>query len=249
MGPGGGSDPSAGDDTAAPPGCGDGVVEGDEACDDGAHNGDGYGWCKATCSGRQTTSPNAIYVATSGDDGNPGTRDAPLRSVGAGIVKAAATDADVYVSKGVYAEAGTLALAEGVSIFGGFDADDDWSRSPDNLTRVDVAAATAATAKGLAAVTVLDLLTLAGADAGAPGSSAYGVLASESDGLTIVDAVIEVGRGSDGSDATPSSGSAASGGVGAPGQPGCEDSTGFCSTCPQPCPTWSAGAGWQPARP
>ncbi len=58
-----GSESESGD-TVAPPGCGDGVIEGDEACDDGAFNGSGYGWCDGTCGGLRKTSPNAIYVAT-----------------------------------------------------------------------------------------------------------------------------------------------------------------------------------------
>ncbi|MCA9638739.1 MAG: hypothetical protein KC420_22080, partial [Myxococcales bacterium] len=48
------SDPAGSEsegDTVAPPGCGDGVVEGDEVCDEGPWNGAGYGWCNGICSG------------------------------------------------------------------------------------------------------------------------------------------------------------------------------------------------------
>ncbi|MCB9701498.1 MAG: hypothetical protein H6711_06385 [Myxococcales bacterium] len=230
------SDPAGSEsegDTVAPPGCGDGVVEGDEVCDEGPWNGAGYGWCNGICSGIKGTSPNAIYVATSGDDGNPGTRDQPLKTVAAGITKAAATDADVYVAKGVYPEAATLKMADGVSVFGGYDEGDDWSRSPDNLTRIEVGDPTAVRAEGLGSTTVLHLLTIAGGDA-PPGASAYGVFASGCDDLGIFESVIEAGVAGDGGDGEDTSGSAANGGAGQPGQPGCEDSTGLCSTCSKP---------------
>ncbi len=229
---------SEGGDTVAPPGCGDGVVEGDEACDDGAFNGSGYGWCDGVCSGLRKTSPNAIYVATSGDDGNPGTRTEPLLTVSAGMIKADAVDADVYVAKGAYNEAQTLDMIDGISLFGGFDENDDWSRSPDNLTRIDVASAIAISALSLESKTAITVMTIAGGDGGI-GESAVGVLASESDGLVIESCVIEAGSGGGGALGEDATEVAASGGSGLAGQPGCEDSSGLCSSCGKP----QGGAG------
>ncbi|HEX7836871.1 MAG TPA: hypothetical protein VF469_05375, partial [Kofleriaceae bacterium] len=73
----------------------------------------------------------AIYVAPSGDDAAAGTKDAPARTLGAGIAKAAeGSIGAVFVQAGAYAEA--LAMRSGVTVYGGFDA--SWSRSDAAIT-------------------------------------------------------------------------------------------------------------------
>lgn len=69
----------------------------------------------------------AIFVSRSGSDQAPGTREAPLASLGAAVERAAAGQADVYVAAGEWDE--TLNLRSGVSVFGGFDPS-SWSRDP-----------------------------------------------------------------------------------------------------------------------
>ena len=66
----------------------------------------------------------AVYVATTGNDANPGTKAAPKKTVQAGIAAAAAMAdvPDVYVSAGTYDESGGLALASGVNLDGGYTA-------------------------------------------------------------------------------------------------------------------------------
>ena len=79
-----------------------------------------------------------IYVrAADGDDGAAGTRDTPLRSVAAGILKADTlfSAAQVKVAEGSYdidsASGGTIILQEGISVLGGYSAADWSDRDPD----------------------------------------------------------------------------------------------------------------------
>src|SRR4051794_7957488 len=61
----------------------------------------------------------AIYVArTGGSDTNAGTKQAPLKTIGAGITKAAAANPPlaVFVGGGTYNEA--LAMKSGVTVYG-----------------------------------------------------------------------------------------------------------------------------------
>ena len=60
-----------------------------------------------------------IYVATTGDDAYEGTRARPLKTITAAVSAALSAGSDVYVSAGIYDE--SVTLANGVSLFGGFD--------------------------------------------------------------------------------------------------------------------------------
>jgi putative metal-binding protein/uncharacterized protein DUF1565 len=114
--------------TTCDPDCDDGNAQlhqgQPEICGDGLDN-DCEGGPDDICQGLGT------YVsATTGDDTNPGTRDAPLRSISKGIAQAESIGhgVDVYISEGGYME--SVALVEGVSLFGGYackEAPCDWS--------------------------------------------------------------------------------------------------------------------------
>ncbi len=74
-----------------------------------------------------------VFVATSGNDSNPGTMEAPLLTIGAGLEKAAADEKVLFVAAGTYEEE---PLDVRVSMFGGYDA--AWNRSLFPLTtRID----------------------------------------------------------------------------------------------------------------
>src|SRR6187551_1056550 len=63
----------------------------------------------------------AIYVdGAGGADSNPGTLNAPLATIAAGIDKAGATSPPlaVFIREGTYAE--SLTMTAGVSLYGGF---------------------------------------------------------------------------------------------------------------------------------
>ena len=75
---------------------------------------------------------HGVFVSGLGDDANPGTMAAPKRTLAAGIAAAIGHEKDVYVTEGVFPE--TLTVANGVSVFGGYDA--SWHRSPSNVTKI-----------------------------------------------------------------------------------------------------------------
>jgi hypothetical protein len=102
----------------------------------------------------------AIFVATTGDDADPGTRAAPKRTIGAAITEAAgdAQKTEVYVSAGTYME--TVQLTAGVSVYGGYNAAAGWERSATNVATVQ-GDTTAVTGDGIAQQTTVDRLTIA----------------------------------------------------------------------------------------
>lgn len=94
--------------------------------------GSGTGDAGPDCGGMTC---NAIFVATSGDDGAAGTMDAPLATVSAGVRKAAQTSPalPVYVQAGIYHEG--VQMSPGVTVYGGFDT--MWKRADQNTTEID----------------------------------------------------------------------------------------------------------------
>src|SRR5207248_9378393 len=95
-----------------------------------------------------------------GGDSNPGTMAAPKRTLAAGISAAVVQGKNVYVTEGLFQE--TLNVANGVSVFGGYDA--TWQRSPAHITNITGAPTggdtQGAVAQGVTTSTTLQLLTL-----------------------------------------------------------------------------------------
>jgi hypothetical protein len=163
-----------------------------------------------------------IYVAESGnDDTGEGTPTAPFRSIGHGLEVAVARGVAtgrihaVAVSRGTYSE--RVVLVNGVSIYGGFDAEDGWSRNETNETIVVSAAVVDGRMEGvvadsISAPTVVERLTvrvgsmlLADLDVDLYGVRVVGSTPVLPDlgGLVLRDLVVEVGDASDGVDGTP----------------------------------------------
>ncbi|MBN2496851.1 MAG: choice-of-anchor D domain-containing protein [Deltaproteobacteria bacterium] len=185
------------------------------------------------CDGIDGEIDRAVFVSALGDDGHDGSMNYPVRSISRGLQVAVADSKDyLLVSAGTFNEASTLSLANGKSIYGGYDPV-SWQRSSGNVTRIVVSSSTAVSASGISSTTWLAQLEIEGANAAA-GGSAYGVLAVSSSGLGLLDCTVEAGRGGDGSDGSSPSGSASDGGNGNPGQAGCEDSSWPCSSCDRP---------------
>ena len=90
------------------------------------------------CDGIDGDVERAVFVAVTGDDFNAGTREAPFRTIQHGIDRAVAlADKDhVYVSEGTYAEA--IVLSDGVSVWGGYSAANDWERAASHAVVIDV---------------------------------------------------------------------------------------------------------------
>ena len=80
---------------------------------------DGTDW---NCDGIDGEVDNGVFVAKTGDDGNPGTRIQPMLTIQAAIAKAKADGKrDVYVNTSVYSE--NIVLQPGISVYGGYSAD------------------------------------------------------------------------------------------------------------------------------
>ncbi|HUQ67985.1 MAG TPA: Ig-like domain-containing protein, partial [Planctomycetaceae bacterium] len=172
----------------------------------------------------------ALFVRPDGSDDAVGTREQPMRTVSAAITRARTRGdgTDVYVSAGRFG--GTLALATGVSLYGGFDPA-TWVRSRGLETRID-GGSTALTGTDVTGITV-DGLTIAGSNASGIGTSAYGVLFARSSAITVSNSTILVGNGAAG---TAGAGgiAGASGGSGSAGRPGVENGGFLCGSGPQP---------------
>ena len=176
------------------------------------------------CDGVDGNAAEAIFVATSGSDSNPGTRDAPRKNLPLAIDLAALLGKDIYVSEGEYYLPETLDLTEGVSIYGGY-AHEDWARDDANLVQFDVDDQIAVQADDITLLTVVDRVSFQAVLAVDDGESSYGLFASHSSGVYLNRVSLIAAAGGDGEDADPYTGSniqAASGGPGSVGESGVE---------------------------
>ncbi|MBU1896427.1 DUF1565 domain-containing protein, partial [Myxococcota bacterium] len=152
----------------------------------------------ANCDGLDGDASRAIFVdVLQGADGNPGTRQAPLASISAGIERAAELGFDVYISHGNYRE--SLTLADGVSLYGGYDARNLWRRDHAVETTL-MGGPRAVIAEGITRLTEIQQIHIISADNEAPGEGSYAVTLIDSQAVLISDSVIESGRGGDGID-------------------------------------------------
>ncbi len=176
------------------------------------------------CDGIDGDINRAIFVATTGNDGNPGTMAMPMATIQAAIARAASMmpRKDVYVAGGIYR--GQISLQSGVSVYGGYNsARVPWTRAMMNTTTIDSPAAVGVVGDGLAQALTLQLLSIRSANAMMPGASSYGVrLSSNAGAVSIIGCRITAGDGSFGSDGTdsPPAANASPGGMGANGSSG-----------------------------
>jgi len=150
------------------------------------------------CDGIDGDRRRAVFVATSGAPGNPGTMELPLDSVQAAI-ELAALDPNrdhVYVSEGTYA--GRIDLLDGVSVWGGYSAANGWQRS-DAHTTVLTGGALGGSLVGVLGANLTQPVVLGGlriTTADAPdGGHNYGVLLQFSDDVRLEGVEIVAGAG------------------------------------------------------
>ena len=149
----------------------------------------------SNCDGIDGDAAQAIFVAPSGSDANPGTKASPKASIQSAIT-AAATQVppfNVYVAAGSYS--GTITLASGVGVYGDYNPV-TWARPATGATTIT--GAPAAAADGATGVT-LQLLTLHGTTS----TSAYGLLATNGAAVTLDDVTIDTDPGATGTSGSP----------------------------------------------
>jgi hypothetical protein len=187
----------------------------------------------SNCDGIDGDESIAVFVDWRGSDTSAGTKDAPLRTVSAGIAKAQELGkSHVYIAVGEYVEEANLELANGVSLFGGF-APNSWSRAAaEEATHITRAVAqtdnepnvSGVDARDITAATTLQDLAFSIQTPTAPGGSTYGLRCNTCTSLKVTRARFDVGNGANGMTGADVAG-------GPEGVMGAEDRTGGFSPC------------------
>jgi hypothetical protein len=127
------TDADGGGADGATPGASDGVLE----CPDDATTPSPE-FVLGGCEGFNGDESRGVFVAADRNDDNPGTMESPVRTIGRAVEIALGEGEDggpsrdhIYVARGTYEE--IVQLPPGISLFGGYDVTDDWSRSEDGV--------------------------------------------------------------------------------------------------------------------
>ena len=200
----------------------------------------------SNCDGLDGDVKRAIFVAPDGVDfGNQsGSMENPVLTIGKAIAMAKGKpgDQDVYVAQGTYEE--QVVLSQGISLYGGFNPDLDWTHDPALYTTTVAWGVPAAggiialEAHGITEATAVAGFTIEASDNLEPGGSSVAVRMVDSDeSLVLADNGIIAGNGGDGADGS-SGATGLAGGDGGAGNHGCEYGgnycAGGCNACEQP---------------
>jgi len=154
------------------------------------------------CDGIDGDAAKAFFVAPGGDDGAAGTDAAPFLTISHAVAQAAAdaTRKAVYIRSGTYTE--HVVLADGVSLYGGYQPGGGRSSDP---TTIQAPVGTAETIFGSGAThVVLQLLVVHGAAATSGGATSYAIRAIAGSSLALQNVTASGGTGKDGAaGATP----------------------------------------------
>lgn len=150
----------------------------------------------SNCDGIDGDVNRAIFVdAESGNDNSLGGMFDPVRTIERGIALAVESGKDVYIGVGVYLE--TVELAQGVSLYGGYDPTQGWQRTRALQSRV-VGTRKGIIAEGIISETEVQRLSITTNDAVFSGEGSYGVVLKDSALITLRNNIIEAGRGANG---------------------------------------------------
>ncbi|WP_437730549.1 hypothetical protein [Sorangium sp. So ce1335] len=183
----------------------------------------------ANCDGIDGDASLAIFVAATGRDANPGTREAPKASVMGGINEAVlAGKTQVYISQGTYT--GRVTLSSGVSLYGGYDAAAGWARSAASIAEIRSGSTTgghvtAVEGRNINAPTTLDRLTIRTPSTALAGASNHAMRCVSCTGVTLRHSRLEAGSGGPGANGANGAAGTA-GGNGANGEVGSCDGAG-----------------------
>ncbi len=176
----------------------------------------------SNCDGIDGDAAIAYFVAVDGDDANPGTRPAPFATIQRGI-QAAVSGQHVYVSQGSYNE--SVALKNGVSVYGGYSRANGWARSLSYVVTIFATTLSSGRMLGASGVNLTESSTVSDLEivtADAPaGVSNYGLYCSNCPGLTLRGLRVLAGAGGPGADGV-------AGVVGASGNNGGNGAGGTC---------------------
>jgi hypothetical protein len=138
----------------------------------------------SNCDGIDGDIAAAIFVdGINGNDGNSGSMAKPVATISMGIALAQQRLLkEVYVSKGMY---GPVALANGISIYGGYDASNNWQRANSNIATI-TGGVPAIDAQLISSETHVELVTVVGGTQGMGGGSSYGVRVANSSGPVVL---------------------------------------------------------------
>src|ERR1044071_6857457 len=130
---------------------------------------------------------DAVYVAKSGNDASPGTKEQPVKTIAVAISLAgqASPKKVVFVQSGDYDE--SIVMSPGVSVFGGFD--EQWMRNSAVVTTITGTSPTV-TFDAVTVATALDNVTITAKDATAVGESSFAVVVSGSQDIELRDVTI-----------------------------------------------------------
>jgi hypothetical protein len=148
----------------------------------------------SNCDGIDGDESKAIFVAPSGTDSGPGTRQQPVRSIGKAIELAGTAGKAVYACNATYSESISVA-GTAVSIYGGYDCAAGWART--NAARVEVASPSnrALTISQVTGKMVIDRVNFQASSATETGSSSIAAFVVGSKDVTLSHADLTAGDG------------------------------------------------------
>lgn len=156
----------------------------------------------SNCDGIDGTEATSLFVTSIGLDTNPGTKTHPMRTIQAALAKALSDDKHtILVARGDYE--GLVTLMNGVSIYGGYDAANNWSRQAGALVSVRSNAeidgrVLVLSGEYITVSTVLDGLNVVAGDAMTPGMSSFALSCTTCPSLTIRNSELSAGNGAAG---------------------------------------------------
>jgi hypothetical protein len=124
-----------------------------------------------------------VFVAPSGEEGAPGTRQAPLSTIAEGVALAKETGKRVYVCEGSYAE--QLTIEDGISVIGALDCATATWKSGGEPSKLEGPASPVLRARDIVTPTRLDGFTVTAPDGSAEEPSSIVLIAEGAPALVI----------------------------------------------------------------
>ena len=184
----------------------------------------------ANCDGIDGMVARGVFVATTGSDTTgAGTLTSPYQSIGYAITVASQVSGldHAYVAAGDYDE--QVTLFNGVSIFGGYDATDNWARDPSHITRIAYTGETgrkiAVRGTDITAPTNLGMLTISTDSVTSGNGNNTALYCRNCSALIIQNSTFSPGDAGNGTSGTNGAAALGAGSVGGAGQNGRSNST------------------------